>query len=336
MAQGSEQVTRAAETPSGDAHDFGRELPTGRFAKDGQPVTDLLYERLDPAVVSKVERRVAGLPDLDEKWIVARADPEHRRRLVLQFGIWLGVLGLAEQTGLSFAQPPEHVHSMARGPMAAAGGLYEADLVVAALASAGVAIEDAERCLDFGCSSGRVVRVLAAAYPDTTWLGCDPNEPAIGWATDNIPGVEFFVSGNEPPLPVPDAFCDVAFAISIWSHFEPALGLRWFDEMHRIVRAGGHLVFTAHGLTSIAHGAVRELRPGAELAEIAEAMYRRGWWYRAVFGERGDWGVVNPNWGTAFLSQEWVLAKLCPRWAVVEFAAGRNQSNQDVYVLERV
>jgi hypothetical protein len=26
---------------------------------------------------------------------------------------------------------------------------------------------------------------------------------------------------------------------------------------------------------------------------------------------------------------------LCPRWRVLEYAAGRNQNNQDVYVLER-
>ena len=47
-------------------------------------------------------------------------------------------------------------------------------------------------------------------------------------------------------------------------------------------------------------------------------------------------GVVTPDWGTAFLSPEWMLAKLCPAWRVLEFAPGRNQENQDVYVLQRV
>jgi hypothetical protein len=45
--------------------------------------------------------------------------------------------------------------------------------------------------------------------------------------------------------------------------------------------------------------------------------------------------VVNQSWGTCFLSPEWMLGKLCPLWRVREFAAGRNQANQDVYVLQR-
>lgn len=69
--------------------------------------------------------------------------------------------------------------------------------------------------------------------------------------------------------------------------------------------------------------------------EIVGDLYRQGFWYAPEFGEQGGWGVVNPEWGTAFLSPEWVLANLCLRWQVLEFAAGRNQENQDVYVLRR-
>ena len=83
---------------------------------------------------------------------------------------------LLERTGLTAAQPPAGVHAMAQGPLAAAGGLYEADMVANALASAGVDIAGAlGAALDFGCSSGRVLRVLAAAFPDVRWIGCDPN-----------------------------------------------------------------------------------------------------------------------------------------------------------------
>ena len=71
-------------------------------------------------------------------------------------------------------------------------------------------------------------------------------------------------------------------------------------------------------------------------AEIAEALYARGCWYAAEFGKAGDWGVLDPSWGTAFLSPEWVLTQLCPRWRVLEYAPGRNQENQDLYVLQRV
>ena len=167
------------------------------------------------------------------------------------------------------------------------------------------------------------------------WHGCDPNEPAIEWAAENLPGIEFFVNGNAPPLPLADGSLDMAYAISIWSHFAPELGLRWFEEMHRLIRPGGHLVCTTHGLTSVAHSSANG-RSEEQVEEILGALYRQGSWYAPEFGEEGDWGVVNPDWGTAFLSPEWMLTQLCPRWRVLEFAPGRNQDNQDVYVLQRV
>jgi SAM-dependent methyltransferase len=322
------------EPPPPLASDFARLLAPGSLASEDNATTQRLFDRLDAEDVAEVERAIAAQPE-------AHAFYEHaattylRNFLVLSYGLWFEVPAVAEKTGLYPAQPPEDVHAMARGPHAAAGGLYEADMVVNALASAGVDSSGIATGLDFGCSSARVVRVLQAAYPRTDWRGCDPNTGAVEWASEHLPGIEFFVSGDEPPLPLADGSLDLAYAISIWSHFEPVLGLRWFEEMRRIIRPGGHLVCTTHGLTSVALYASQELRTPEQSEEISEDLYRQGWWYKAEFGEEGDWGVVNPDWGTAFLTPEWLLTQLCPHWRVLEFAPGRNQYNQDVYVLER-
>jgi len=223
---------------------------------------------------------------------------------------------------------------MARGPLASAGGLYEADMIVDALMSAGIDMEEVKVALDFGCSSGRVLSVLSAAYPQTAWHGCDPNDPAITWASEYLPAIGFFASGNRPPLPFADGSLDMVYAISIWSHFAPGLGLDWFAEMHRVIRPGGHLVCTTHGLTSVAYSSAHG-RSRAQVEEILGTLYREGAWYAPEFGEEGDWGVVNPDWGTAFVSPEWMLTRLCPSWRVLEFVPARNQENQDVYVLQR-
>ncbi len=63
--------------------------------------------------------------------------------LLLSFGVWLSIPAVLEKVRLGAEQPPEEVHAMARGPLAAAGGLYEADMVASALASVGVGIESA-------------------------------------------------------------------------------------------------------------------------------------------------------------------------------------------------
>lgn len=298
-------------------------------------VSTLLWARLGASDKAELERRVEAMPELYLPPLDP-GDPSRRRPLLLSYGMWLGMPSVAEETGLPSVQPPEHIHAMARGPLAAAGGLYEADMTIDALRSVGVQTEDVRSALDFGCSSGRVVRVLAAAHPSVRWIGCDPNEQAISWAQENLAGIEFFANEQEPPLPIQSSSLDLVYGMSIWSHFAPTLGLRWLEEMRRLLRPGGHLVLTTHGLTSISLSASQGRRGTAQCREILQALFRRGWWYASEFGEQGDWGVVNESWGAAFLSPEWVLTNLCPPWRVLAFAPGRYQDNQDVWVFERV
>jgi SAM-dependent methyltransferase len=323
------------EPPQPEPADLLRVLAPHQPAVERGPATHALFARLEGADVAEVERRVAEAPEL-QAYYASAATPALREALTLIYGVWLGVPAVIEKTGLGDAQPPEDVHAMARGPLAAAGGLYEADLVIEALAHAGVGMTQVRSGLDFGCSSGRVVRALNAVHPEIDWHGCDPNGPAITWAKKHLTGIEFFINGDAPPLPLPEGSLDLVYAISIWSHFAPGLGLRWFEEMRRVIRPGGHLVATTHGLAAVAYYAQHGLRTPQQSREIADALYREGFWYAPEFGEEGDWGVVNPDWGTAFLTPEWLLTKLCPRWSVLEFAPGRNQDNQDVYVLRRV
>jgi SAM-dependent methyltransferase len=317
-----------------DAVRLGRALDPGLLAVERCTVTRLLYERLADGDVAAIEQLIRDTPGAWEHYAAA-ADDLARHSLLLALGMWLGAESLTAKTGLVKAEPPEDVHAMTRGALAAAGGLYEADLVADGLMSVGQDMSGIRSALDFGCSSGRVVRSLAAAYPGIEWHGCDPNAGAIDWASANLPAIDFFVNGEDPPLPLADGSLDLAYAISIWSHFAPALGLRWFDEFRRLLRPGGYLLVTTHGLNSVAYYALRGLRTPEQSDEIRASLYSHGSWYAPEFGELGDWGIVNPDWGTAFLTPEWMLAQLCPRWRVLEFAPGRNQDNQDFYVLQR-
>jgi SAM-dependent methyltransferase len=339
--QGAGQSAGAAPQPPpivpepGAPARFARELEPVRAGDEDQIASLRLLARLSEDDIREVEAAIARDEQL-QAYYAGASDSRHRTFMLLSFGVWLSVPAVLDKLGLGAGQPPEEVHAMARGPLAAAGGLYEADMVAAALHSIGVSIEGMGAALDFGCSSGRLVRVLAAAYPQVRWHGCDPNGPAIEWARSAYPDIHIFLSSNSPPLDLPDGSLELICAISIWSHFAPALGLRWFDEMRRLLRPGGHLVFTTHGFTAVDFYVRNVLRTVPQSDEIVGGLYKRGWWYAQEFGAQGDWGVINPDWGTAFLSPEWLLAQLCPAWRVLQFEPGRNQDNQDVYVLQRV
>jgi SAM-dependent methyltransferase len=298
---------------------------------EDQPVTRLLYERLTAADVAAVEATLAGASA--ERW--AMTPVEYRPTLVLCYGVWERVPGVLEHTGLVPDEPPAEVHAMARGPLAAGGDYYSADIVVEALVRAGGDIGSVRRALDFGCSSGRTVRALAAAYPAVEWHGVDPNADAIAWAAEHLPAATFARSASEPPLGFPDEHFDLVYAISVWSHFGERAAREWFGEMRRLIAPGGHLVLTVHALQSIAHYGVEGERPPEQLEEISLALHRSGFWYAAEFGDEGDHGVAHPEWGTAFMSPEWLLRTVTPAWHVASYAVGRNAYNQDVVVLRR-
>jgi SAM-dependent methyltransferase len=309
------------------APDFSREVePRG---PEGTPATDRLYSRLGAGA----QEAVAASLDEEQARAWSQAGARERRSLTLAFGVHLGLSEILEPTGLSGAAPPEDVHAMGRGALAAGGAYYYADLVASALAHAGGEPGDGTRGLDFGCSSGRVVRVLAAAWPHASWEGCDPNAGSVAWAREHLPGVEFFQSPQAPPLPRRDGAYELAFAISIWSHFAAQPALAWLAEMRRVLVPGGLLVLTTHGASSVAHAASR--RPLWQLEEVMRALHRHGHWFTDEFGERGDWGVRDPGWGSAFMAPEWLLTHARADWSVEGFWPGGAEADQDLWVLRR-
>jgi SAM-dependent methyltransferase len=312
---------------------LGRE-PVARPAdRAGRAVTDALWSRLPPG---SEDALVAAIADDYHLSLAYRTAPGvDRRRLGLALMLHAGVPGVAEATGLRAAMPPAEVHAMAHTPHATGGPIVYGDILEAAFAAVGAPLAAGATVLDFGCSSGRVVRVLHAWEPGLDLLGCDPNGPAVAWAREHLPGIRFATSPTAPPLDLPDASVDAAFAISIWSHFDAGPARAWLDELARVVRPGGHLLLTTQGWQSVAYFA---RLPGHALEDqrpIAHDLYVDGFAFVDTFGAEGDWGVPSDGWGTAFLTAEWLGAVATPRWSIALARPGAIEGNQDLYVLRR-
>ena len=266
-----------------------------------------------------------------------RTNEDDRLFLRIQLAVWQDAPGFCERTGLRRDEPPWDVHAMARGPLAAGGGLNAADLVADSLAAAGTPLEAIApaRALDFGGSSGRVVRVLQAAWPEFEWHSCDPNADAVAWGAEHLPGIGFHRSEQEPPLPFEDAAFGLVYAISVWSHLSEAAARRWFAEMHRILAPGGLLVPTVQSLQTTRHLAELGLWELVDISEAIADMYTDGYHFRRTFGPDGDHGVAGADWGFATMSAEWLLRTLTPDWEVLLWRSGAHERDQDVVVLRR-
>jgi 2-polyprenyl-3-methyl-5-hydroxy-6-metoxy-1,4-benzoquinol methylase len=243
---------------------------------------------------------------------------------------------LCAAVGLSWVAVPEDIHVL--GNRQGVGDLYIADLFAEATTENDIKLSPGARILDFGCSSGRLVRVLARYYSEAEIYGCDPRRKTIEWASANLPEARFFVNPEAPPISdIPDGFFRAVVAISVWAHFSAERGLAWFAEMARIVEAGGALIFSTHGYCSLAHFDALSHGRSAPMNAVRRATLDRGEYHFMPYplSSQQATELDTSNWGMAYGSERWYRTHLSGDWIFREYLPGRHSANQDVYVLTK-
>lgn len=234
---------------------------------------------------------------------------------------------LCQKLGIPYVETTKEVHDVTSGGMPS-GDLYFCDLLKNLYP-----FEDGARVLDFGCSTGRVIRNLKAAFPKISAYGCDPRSSSIEFIEPLVPDVNWFRNNETPPLSDQSLRFDMVFAISVWSHFSEERALEWFNEMARIIETGGKLIFSTHGERSVYHFLnVKKNMHGKMAAQRMEFM-KEGKFHFLRYGVGSD---LDEHWGVAFMPKSWPAQNLSDDWAVSGFYPGLAMANQDVFVLERV
>jgi SAM-dependent methyltransferase len=303
------------------------------------PVTQTAFEKLINEDVEAIEEGIAvqfGGDVFAEllKW--KKHNKPHYRREILRYACTVQQHLMEQKTGMTNANPPQHIHSMVRHEIFA-GDLYSGDMITTAAVRAGFCFENGRNYLDFGCSSGPVVRNMAAGSPGAQWYGCDPVPESIAWASEHFPKITFVRSDQKPPLPFGDGLFHGVYAVSIWSHFSERASLQWFDEVHRLLEPGGFLIFTTHGYRSVLYflerGAFTQNILGSMLADL---IYRQYAFHASWQDPSQEYGLQIADWGIAYFTVEWVTRNLYRKFRVVDHRPGLSQINQDVYVLARL
>jgi len=294
--------------------------------------TTQLFDRLSSRSLADFADLVAGNPDI--KSLVSGVPEEHYRREVLRLGNHYLRETFNKETGLSLFRPPQNVHAMVRQDIYC-GDLYYCDLITEVLDDAGRTIKESDRILDFGCSSGRIIKTLQAVYPDACFTGCDPNGEAIKWAASEMPSAEFFISPEKPPIPTESGSYDIVYAISIWSHFSRGAAMQWLDEMHRILKNDGLLLITAHGFGALRHYLDHHAMSAGQVNTVRAQMQSSGFYFIDVFGPDGDWGVGKTDWGQSFFNPVYLMSQLTDSWDLVLYRKRRSENNQDVYLFRK-
>jgi SAM-dependent methyltransferase len=146
---------------------------------------------------------------------------------------------LIDRTGRFSDQSDERVRELyagyGRAPKAAITGALPA----------GYSFEG-RRVLDFGCGSGRVLREFLPEAESGEFWGCDLHAPTIDWLNENLsPPLHFYVN-DQVPMPHPDGYFDLIYAISVFTHITHDWSA-WLLELHRILKPDGYLLATIIG-----------------------------------------------------------------------------------------
>jgi ubiquinone/menaquinone biosynthesis C-methylase UbiE len=123
-------------------------------------------------------------------------------------------------------------------------GKENVDTMMRILDAAKFSIQKANRILDFGCSTGRMIRWLADLAEEMEIWGVDINARHIVWCQENLtPPFNFATVTIEPHLPFKDEYFDLIYCGSVFTHIDD-LAYSWLLELKRITRTGGMIYAT--------------------------------------------------------------------------------------------
>jgi SAM-dependent methyltransferase len=127
-------------------------------------------------------------------------------------------------------------------------GRYDHDLILKHIERHG-GLREGMSILDFGCSSGRVLRHFHKENLERNWslYGVDLMARPLEWVRQNFPNEFCVYTGSTlPRLPFEDNSLDVIYGISVFTHIKYQWDM-WLMELRRALKPGGLLIQTLHG-----------------------------------------------------------------------------------------
>ena len=125
----------------------------------------------------------------------------------------------------------------------AVGGDYESVGVLERAVLAHAGLRNGQRLIDLGCGSGRLAWALGQAV-QIEYLGIDIVQALLDYATKRSPAQYRFVLNRTLSIPADDGWADMVSAFSVFTHLLHHETYLYLEDIFRVLRPGGRLVFS--------------------------------------------------------------------------------------------
>jgi SAM-dependent methyltransferase len=126
------------------------------------------------------------------------------------------------------------------------GAVHAHQVIRHTLEKSDLALDRFDAMLDFGCGCGRIMRHWRDLQ-HVRLYGSDYNPILIRWCRYHLPFARFETNQFSPPLSFQSNQFDFVYARSVFTHLTRDLQQAWVDELWRVLKPGGHLLFTVSG-----------------------------------------------------------------------------------------
>lgn len=202
-----------------------------------------------------------------------------------------------------------------------------------ALGFLGTSLESYSTILEFGSGCGRIMLWLEHVAANASLHGTDIDERAIRWARDNIPYATFKVNDPLPPLDYPDAFFDLVYNHSVFTHLDEEYQDQWLAELRRVTKPGGTILLTVHGDDALRYYEELSANAGGDSTWLRREVRNSG---IAFIRQDSNLGGPFPDFYHSTFHAPWYVFD---RWGanlrIKAYLASASLGFQDIVLMER-
>jgi len=189
------------------------------------------------------------------------------------------------------------------------------------LGDQGISFTKIASLLEFACGYGRITRFLVTGIDSKNITVSDIDSSAVKFNAAKF-GTRPLVSVSNPANFVCRNKFQVIFVASLFSHLNLAIWPLWLERLYKLLKPGGLLIFSTHG--------VEHNLP----ANSNELLVKDGFWFNPANETAGR--LATEIYGTTWVSETWV------RKCVQEYGMGSISAYypkklwmQDVYIIKQ-